>query len=814
MKRVLVTLGLWSIVFVSQASHIIGGEIRYEHISGNQYEVFVNLYGDCAGASYPDLLNNATGVEVTVYDGGTLVRSIVCSKYGDFGKEITPVCPADSNNTSCRGGTIQGVSEFPFKGQVTINSGTNWRFVFAGNIIGGVGAGRTAAITNANTTSQNGSIIYLEAFLNNSNAPNNSPVLTTIPTPFFCINQPQEYNVGAADADGDLLSFSLQDALEPSNLGGSISVGYYPPYSGAQPLAASAFNFNGTNGQLSFTPNLTQISLVVNKIEEYRNGVLVGSMMREMNFIVLNNCSNQSPDGSIDSFSAGKLLGPNEIQVCNADSVINFTIASSDPDSSNVNAIVTGLPNGLSYTINNNNTQNPSIDFSFVIPQPMIDGTTYSFFVTFQDDSCPLSSKQQIAYNVKVVNPITSAPTVINESCLPGGDGIINVTASSINSDVLYSFNGGPLQANNTFTNLSAGNYSVLVRDSIGCFFNNPIVLDTATKVYIDTPLTTDISCFSKSDGQIEVGSTPLSLATSYTLLPSNISSTAGKFSNLPVGIYTLIVDAPFGCSDTTSVSLTSPPDISFQNIQITDNRCDLRTGRIEIGSNITTPVEYSISPNQQTNSYGSFGGLIAGYYIITVQDTNGCNKDTILKVNDNPIQMLSSMSKQDVSCEGNGNDGWASVTVTGGVSPYTYRWESNLGTEGNTATILNQRSGIKRVFVTDAIGCSLDNYIFVDPANCCEKVFIPTAFSPNGDGQNDKFRIRTPLTMNDVKLIVANRWGQIIWQTDNHLDGWDGNYQSSGTPADIGTYYYFLRYKCAEGEGIYKLKGDVTIVR
>lgn len=817
MKKVAILIVLLGLAVSSRASHVLGAEIGYTHLGGLQYEVWVNLYGDCSGSSYPGYFDPTTVAVVDIYNGsGPLYTTLNCTRYGDYGKEITPVCAQDSNNTKCvsPNGTIPGIAEFKFRGTVTLNqTSANWRFAFAGRIsTGNALAGRSNSITNIQFGT-NGSIVYLEAILNNLNGPNNSPNLTTIPTPFFCLNQLQEYNIGAVDPDTDSLSFSLVSGLGAVG-GNSTLVSYLAGYSGAQPLAASSFNFDNQSGQLSFVANQTQTSMVVNKIEEYRNGVLVGSMMREMNFIVLNNCSNLSPTGSFDTTNAGAITATNVIEVCNADSAVSFSIAAQDPDNGSIDVQLSGVPTGMTYVINGNNTQSPKINFDFTLPQPIVPGTNYSFFVTFQDDGCPISSKQQVAYTIKVIDPIIVTPTSIAESCVPGGDGLINVAATSSNAGSMeYAFNGGPFQALNTFTGLSTGNYTVLIRDTLGCATARTVFVDTATKVHFAGVVTNDISCFSKSDGSVQLSSIPNSLPTSFTILPNNISNSIGRFENLAVGTYTAIVNAPLGCSDTTTFSLSSPPDISFTNINIIDNRCDLRTGRIEIGSNITIPVEYSISPNQQTNSYGEFGGLIAGYYIVTVQDTNGCYKDTLLEVKDDPGKMVLSLSKQDVSCEGDGNDGQASVFVAGAIQPVNYYWTSEFGTEGTTATISNQRSGIKLVKVVDAIGCEENGYIFVDPANCCSKVFIPSAFSPNGDGKNETFRMRTPLTMNEVKFFVVNRWGQKVWETNQHLEGWDGTYQN-GTTADVGTYYYFLTYKCATDEQTYTLKGDITLIR
>ena len=814
MRKVALLIIILLAGFAAQASHIIGAEIRYEHVSGMEYEVFVNLYGDCDGGSYPSLFGGGTVAQVAVYLGSALYSSLDCERFGEYGKEITPVCPRDSLNTACNGGALPGISEFRFKKRVTLSgSNANWRFVFSGGLGGTAGAGRTAAITNANT-SGGASLIYLEAKLNNLNGPNSSPVLTTIPTPFFCINQSQSYNNGASDVDQDNLQFALVNALQFDPLGNTIVLPYNAGFSGAQPLAASAFNFNVNSGQLTFTPNLIQKSVVVNEVSEFRNGVLIGTMMREMNFIVLDNCSNVSPTGDIDSSEVGELVSPNTIEICNADSVVDFTISGFDPDSGNVSIVVSGAPNGLTHIVQNNNTPFPVAQFQFVLPQPILAGDSYTFFVSFQDDNCPISSKQQKAFTINVIEPLTVTQSVLGESCVPGNDAMINLNGSSTNStSVAYSINNGPYQVGGTFGSLQAGSYLVKVRDSLGCILSQTVDIDSTVRVEITDVISKDIRCFGESNGSIEAIALPDTMSIQYSLLPLSRVNNTGLFPSLSIGVYTIIAAGPLGCSDTVAVTIGGPDSIIFESVTITDNRCELNTGRIEVRTNIQIPAEYSISPSQETNTTGNFGGLTEGFYIITVRDSNGCNKDTLVEVKNDTTQMEVFLTKQDVSCEADGADASVQASVRGAINPLTYFWTSIYGTEGTSNEINNQRSGYKRVVVTDAIGCKAEAYIIVNPANCCEKVFIPNAFTPNGDGVNETFNLRTPLTMNEVRFTVVNRWGQKVWETNNQLDQWDGNY-SNGTPADVGTYFYVLRYQCDSDKNRYFLKGDITVIR
>lgn len=90
--------------------------------------------------------------------------------------------------------------------------------------------------------------------------------------------------------------------------------------------------------------------------------------------------------------------------------------------------------------------------------------------------------------------------------------------------------------------------------------------------------------------------------------------------------------------------------------------------------------------------------------------------------------------------------------------------------------------------------------------------VFLPTAFSPNSDGLNDRFRV---ITDNPniwiVDLSVYNRWGQRIW-VSNDTDGWNGSF--NGVPAEQGIYFWTLRYRVFGNPEFFQKKGDVMLLR
>jgi gliding motility-associated-like protein len=89
----------------------------------------------------------------------------------------------------------------------------------------------------------------------------------------------------------------------------------------------------------------------------------------------------------------------------------------------------------------------------------------------------------------------------------------------------------------------------------------------------------------------------------------------------------------------------------------------------------------------------------------------------------------------------------------------------------------------------------------------------LPSGFSPNGDGRNDRFHILTIGHHQIANFRVVNRWGQTVFETRDEANGWDGTF--NGIPQDIGTYYYYIRYRCSEAKPRdIEEKGEFVLIR
>ncbi len=114
-------------------------------------------------------------------------------------------------------------------------------------------------------------------------------------------------------------------------------------------------------------------------------------------------------------------------------------------------------------------------------------------------------------------------------------------------------------------------------------------------------------------------------------------------------------------------------------------------------------------------------------------------------------------------------------------------------------------------LIVEDAFGCTDTYSITVEVDSCDRPVFLPNIFSPNNDGNNDRFDIATEC-MREMELLIYNRWGTLVYEGSKTSGAWDGR-DGGGNPLNEGVYYAILTYTDFSDETII-LKGAVTLVR
>ena len=196
---------------------------------------------------------------------------------------------------------------------------------------------------------------------------------------------------------------------------------------------------------------------------------------------------------------------------------------------------------------------------------------------------------------------------------------------------------------------------------------------------------------------------------------------------------------------------------------------------------------------------------VVDGNYSVDVTDANSClTTQSVLVEPYYPITITYQTSP--ASCIDN-TDGLIAVSATGGYAPYIYDWSH----AGVLDSVVNVPSGEYYLTIIDNEGCDESETISVI-ANQSTCLDVYSAFSPNGDQNNDYWHIGNIELYPDALVEVFNRWGDRIFAAKNYTNAWssawNGNYE--GKPLPSATYYYVITLN--NGESPYK--GNVTIVR
>jgi gliding motility-associated-like protein len=694
--RSLIVIGLLLCSSDSFATHIVGMDLSYSYVSGNTYKITLVAYGDCAGSAFPSL--STSSPLICIYDGNTSIGSLSLTLQAPTnGIEITPVCPADSSKTQCTSlaFSIPGIKKFVYTGTYTLPyTSSVWRFLFTGNMgTGGGSSGRGSTITNI--TSPGSSIIQLVDTLNNTVYHNNSPALTVLPTPYFCLNQPDNYNPGAADSDADSLAFALVSGINGTTncatLGAPVT--YVTPYTGASPLATSSFLFDSRTGQITFKPNALQRSLVVYNIEEYRGGTLVGTCQREMTFLVLT-CTSSAPDGGYTSATAGTIVDSIDYTICNGTGAFSIIMTPKEADTSNnINVTATGLPPSITFTTTNNNTNHPICTISGNTSSLSVG--TYIYYVTFKDNACPINGLRTVAFTITVlpVPVVTASPGV---TICQGTS-----TTLSASGGVTYSWSPGSWLSCTVCPTPIATPASTTLYTVTGTSINGCGSKDTVRVTVLPQPILTlsppITLCVGASTGLSVSGTISYLWTPAATLSCNTCTNPIAKPGTTTT--YFVTGTGSNGCTTTANVTITvnALPVISIAPTAICSG---ISTTLYPAGavSYIWTPGS-SLSCTACVNPISS--ATVTTTYSVTGTDANGCKDTASVTVLVSPTPPPPGVVTPVTYCQ---NATSSALTATG--SSLLWYTTATGGTGSTTAPIPSTMiTGVTKWYVSQTVG-------------------------------------------------------------------------------------------------------------
>ena len=286
-------------------------------------------------------------------------------------------------------------------------------------------------------------------------------------------------------------------------------------------------------------------------------------------------------------------------------------------------------------------------------------------------------------------------------------------------------------------------------------------------------------------------------------------------------GVYVDNLIATYGCDSIVTTYLEVVPtatitaDITWGNPSCAGEE----TGFIIVENIQNGSGQYTLTLNDAASTFVTFGvgffeNLPIGDYSISITDTYGCETvftNTLLNPNALSVNL--------------GEDATVLLGCTYELEPFInlpisdHEWSSTLGMDCigclNT-TITPTETFTYSLTVTDINGCTASDEITIS-VDATRQVFIPNAFSPDGDGYNDYFFVNSG---KDVEMIqsmkIFDRWGSLVFSNndispDNFENGWDGFI--NGKEAHVGVYIYLAEILFIDGK-VEKFTGDLTLVK
>lgn len=320
----------------------------------------------------------------------------------------------------------------------------------------------------------------------------------------------------------------------------------------------------------------------------------------------------------------------------------------------------------------------------------------------------------------------------------------------------------------------------------------------------LKTELTATASCNNAASGSVEVKVTGGAGPYTYQWTPGNY--TTPRVDNLPGGLYEVLVTSADGVTSRGSVTVGESDLVSSTKVTLSDCAGQNKSA---VSLNITGGIPpYELSVNGIEREEREFNNLVPGNYVFIVKDQQMCADTMGVFIKEPEPLVIKQVNVEPCSCD-EVNDGSIRWVVEGGTPPYRYRVDGNMWQPDSLYR--NLKAGNYRYEIEDANGCGETGTASIASPwqNCL--VVMPSAFSPNGDGNNDLFRPKVYDAVTNYQLKVFNRWGSLVFQTNDPKRGWDG--YNSGMPQNAQAFIYVCSFITSRNESK-EYKGTVMLVK
>ncbi|HLW39737.1 MAG TPA: gliding motility-associated C-terminal domain-containing protein [Brumimicrobium sp.] len=405
------------------------------------------------------------------------------------------------------------------------------------------------------------------------------------------------------------------------------------------------------------------------------------------------------------------------------------------------------------------------------------------YFVTVVDDSGCVRNT-----TVNLIDPGTIGldGSTTNLSCFEYNDGSASLTHTGGTDPLTYSINGGVDQSNPVFSDLPAGTYQFIATDANGCQDSVVKVITQPNAPTSHISMTDSVFC---AEGTVTIETTGVSNG-NFSATPSGliISSISGliNLQNSQPGTYDVVYSfTESGCAykDTFQIRVIGSSNLGVPNY------IDLCIGE-------------SWTPNAQgADNFVWSGGLVNGepaegilgtftYYV------SGSVEQCLLE----DSVVVTTHELPDVSLSANPVSGPSPLSVVfenTSSGNYSYVWTFGDGdtTTDNSLVVTHLFENVGDYYTiltaTDQYGCENTAHQLIEVIVPDMVYVFPNIFTPNGDGQNDEFFITNLQNVDNIDIVILNRWGNIVFESSDLNFVWNGNVNNSGMECEDGVYFY-----------------------
>ena len=752
MRKLMLILGMvFCFAFTARATHQRAAEITYTWLGGNAYEFTLTCY------------------TYTPSPAG-LQRDSLLVQWGDGNEEYIPRVVMQNLGDDYTLNVYKQIHNFSSSGSYIISMED---------------ANRNFGVINVPNSVMVPMHIETELVINPFLGYNNSVQLLNAPVDKGCVGKLYLHNPSAYDPDGDSLSYKL---INCKGLDGLDIPGY------SFPEASHSFEMDPATGELRWENPLLQGEYnVAFMVEDWRHGVKVGSVIRDMQ-ILISACSNNLPEIQCDDFYclvAGEQLG--------------FKISASDPDGNQVTLTASGAPFevAVSPAVLNPETAiglNPQMEFVWNTSYAHIRNTPYQVVIHAKDDDTPVSLT-----NVKTVTINVMAPKVQG------------LTAEVHGHDATLSWMPYPCP----------NAVALLVYRKAGCDGYEPDPCETGIR-----------------EGYQLLTTLNNVAATSYTDLdlPQGMAYEYRVLAQFPDGALSIVSDAACVMLKNDSPLMT----------HVTNDSIDLVSGHVvtcwaepkEIDAQYVAPFSYSLTRILNGETSVVYEGTDTTFLDASIDLSEANTLVYKVEMRDAQQQLMgTSATASAVMLSANGFNEEANLSWSEAVpwlvdSTQVYKEEDGRFVYVATVTTMEytdtdvESDETYRYYVRtfghytiEGVMHPLVNYSAIKTVRIGHEepteefsYTLPNVITPNGDGFNDVFEPKvTGLSLiTGAKTVIFNRWGNILFDTDDPLIQWDGKSKQTKMDCPPGTYFYVtdITYVGVTGEESLHLQGSITIVK